>query len=172
MALGYLCGILAVPPPRRHVTVYVGVLSSQSQWRSRIVPKAAAEDHWPGQPGPGKPWTGNHTPRGGFESGGSVEKKSKAGDGRYIPWHELLRRTFGEEIVCPECGGAIGLIALVKTERTIQTILWAMHLPRVFHSPGPQKVVSSSPPRVFDDEDLERNGAGVRCALDGSGRRF
>ena len=31
---------------------------------------------------------------------------------------ELLRRTLGGEIVCPHCGGAIRLLALVKTERT------------------------------------------------------
>ena len=38
----------------------------------------------------------------------------------------LLRRTFGSEIVCPYCGGAIRLIALVKTERTIKTILFGI----------------------------------------------
>lgn len=45
---------------------------------------------------------------------------------------ELLRRTFGSEIVCPHCGGAIRLMALVKTERTkaiasiAETILFGM----------------------------------------------
>ena len=41
----------------------------------------------------------------------------------YIPWHESLRRTFGSEVVCPHCSGSLRLIALVKTERTIQAMM-------------------------------------------------
>jgi hypothetical protein len=47
---------------------------------------------------------------------------------RYIPWAELLRRTFAIDVVCQRCGGALRLIALVKTEATIRTILTAMGL--------------------------------------------
>lgn len=41
---------------------------------------------------------------------------SKAGRSWYILWHELLRRTFGEEVKCPNRGGRLPLIALVKKE--------------------------------------------------------
>ena len=87
-----------IPPPRRHVTVYSGVLSS----------------------------------------------------------HELLRRTFGSEIVCPDCGGAIRLIALVKTERTIQAMLRGMGIQQVFHSPGPPEALVSQTTH-YEKEDLEWN---------------
>ena len=61
----------------------------------------------------------------------------------------LLRRTFGSEIVCPNCGGAIRLMALVKTERTIQTILFGMGFPT-----GPPKV-EVSPLKLKEEVDLE-----------------
>ena len=64
-----------------------------------------------------------------------MKKKPKAGGRRYIPWKELLRRTFGAEIICPSCGGPLRLIAMVKAEKSIHTILSAMHLPT-----GPPKV--------------------------------
>ena len=41
----------------------------------------------------------------------------------------LLRRTFGEEVVRPDCGGRLRLIALVKKEETIETLLTAVQLP-------------------------------------------
>ena len=50
---------------------------------------------------------------------------------RYIPWSELLRRTFGIEIVCQKCKAPLRLIALIKSEDIAKKILtaMAMHLP-------------------------------------------
>jgi hypothetical protein len=73
---------------------------------------------------------------------------------RYIPWNELLRRTFGEEVKCPNCGGSLRLIAMVKTEETIQTLLAAMHFPT-----GPPKAVNPGP-RESDATELEWSGEG------------
>lgn len=72
------------------------------------------------------------------------QSKAKAGRSRYIPWHELLRRTFGEEVKCPDCGGRLRLIALVKKEGTIRAVLAALHFPT-----GPPKVSS---PRTWGEE--------------------
>jgi len=69
--------------------------------------------------------------------------------GKYIPWQDLLRRTFGDEIVCPQCGGAIRIIALVKTERVIQEVFSAMHFPT-----GPPKGAQPSRP-VVEEKGLE-----------------
>ena len=55
----------------------------------------------------------------------------------------LLRRTFGEEVGCPDCCGRLRLIALVKKEETIQTLLKAMHLPT--QATGPPERVKSEP---------------------------
>ena len=84
----------------------------------------------------------------------AIETKQKVGRRKYIPWNELLRRTFGSEIVCPHCGGSIRLIALVKTERTIETILFGMGFPT-----GPPKATASiaevSPLKLKEEVDLE-----------------
>ena len=82
-----------------------------------------------------------------------AENKTKAGVcRRYIPWYELLRRTFGSEVLCPACGGKLRLIALVKKEETLRKILAAMHFPT-----GPPKVSPARPP-VGEKEELELSG--------------
>jgi hypothetical protein len=94
-----------VPPPKRHLTRYFGVLSSHAASRSEVVPA-------PAEPPP--PPTARDKP---------------AGKSRYIPWAELLRRTFRFEIVCSKCHSQLRLIALIKTEDIAERILTAMHLP-------------------------------------------
>ena len=86
-----------IPPPRRHVTVYSGVLSSHSQWRRLIVPGPKDNPPGPGQESPGsaKPGQANS----GLAT--QPEAASPKPRSKYIPWHELLRRTFGSDIVCP-----------------------------------------------------------------------
>ena len=90
-----------VPPPRRHVTRYFGILSSHAALRGQVVPK---------------PTTGTD----------AVKAKKKS---RYIPFAELLRRTFAVELKCSSCGNPLRLRALIKTETVIRKILLAMHLP-------------------------------------------
>jgi hypothetical protein len=93
-----------VPPPKRHLTRYFGVLSSHAASRSEVVPA------------PTEPV--------------SVDEKGKpAGKSRYIPWAELLRKTFGFEIVSQKCKSPLRLIALIKNEDIAKKILTAMHLP-------------------------------------------
>jgi hypothetical protein len=58
-----------------------------------------------------------------------AEKNKSVSKSKYIPWAELLRKTFGFEIVCQKCQAPLRLIALIKTETVAQTILKAMHLP-------------------------------------------
>ncbi|HEX7508149.1 MAG TPA: hypothetical protein VF550_15340, partial [Polyangia bacterium] len=62
---------------------------------------------------------------------------------RYISWSELLRRTFGFEILCSKCNGSLRLIALIKTEDISKRILTAMHLP----SAVPQLRPARPPPQ-------------------------
>jgi hypothetical protein len=91
-----------------------------------------------------------------------AETKPKSGGRLYIPWYELLRRTFGEEVGCPDCGGRLRLIALVKKEETKQTLLKAMHLPT--QATGPPERVKSEP---AEPEALElkwsREGESADC---------
>ena len=97
-----------VPPPKRHLVRYSGVLSSHAASRSQVVPAPAAS----AEPTPAP-----------------AEKDKPAGKSRYIPWAELLRKTFGFELLCSKCKGPLRLIALVKSEHVAKKILTAMHLP-------------------------------------------
>ena len=92
-----------VPPPKRHLVRYFGVLSSHAASRSEVAPSPAVP-----------------TP---------AEQDKPKNTSRYISWSELLRRTFGFEIVCQKCQSPLRLIALIKTEDVANKILTAMHLP-------------------------------------------
>jgi hypothetical protein len=94
-----------VPPPRRHVVRYSGVLSSHSSLRSQIVPSAPVTAPEKEEDKPSRPLS------------------------HYISWSELLRRTFSIDTVCPRCKSPLRLIALIETDDTIQKILSAMGLP-------------------------------------------
>jgi len=106
-----------VPPPRRHVTRYFGVLAAHSKLRPLVVPRpppvplpVADDERGPADRSP-----------------------------RYIPWAELLRRTFAIDLRCQRCGAQLRLIALVKTEGTIKKILASMGLPTEPPPPHPAR---------------------------------
>ena len=49
---------------------------------------------------------------------------------RYIEWSELMRRTFGLDVLaCPNCGGRMKLIALIEKPSVIKKILMHLNLP-------------------------------------------
>ena len=106
-----------VPAPKRHTVRYFGVLSSHAASRSEVVPS-------PVEPLPASP----------------AEPKNTS---RHISWSELLRRTFGIEIVCTKRKSHLRLIALIKTEDVAKKILTAMHLP----SDVPQLRPARPPPQ-------------------------
>lgn len=67
----------------------------------------------------------------------------------------LLRRTFGEEVTCPDCGGRLRLIALVKKEETILALLKALHLPT--EATGPPEMAKPEP-ATTEPLELEWSG--------------
>ncbi len=108
-----------VPPPRRHVVRYFGVLSSHATSRSEVVPAPA-------------------TPP-------AAEQEKTKRRSRYIRWSELLRRVFGIETVCSKCQAPLRLIALIKSEATAKKILDAMHLPSEVPKLHPARPPPGSP---------------------------
>jgi Putative transposase len=80
-----------VPPPKRHVIRYFGVLSSHSALRRLIVHAAVT----PAETSP--PVAPNNAEE--------VATPKPVRKSKYIPWHELLRRTFGIDVRCPRCDG-------------------------------------------------------------------
>jgi hypothetical protein len=117
-----------VPAPRRHLTRYFGLLSSHAASRSEVVPA-------PTEPAP------------------ADDQGKHAGKSRYIPWAELLRRTFGFEIVCQKCQSPLRLIALIKSEDIAKKILTAMHLPTEVPELHPARPPRPPPRAAGDDED-------------------
>jgi hypothetical protein len=82
-----------VPAPKRHVTRYLGVLSSHSSLRSQCVPVPVPET----------------TPQQEDKSPRTLPLS------HYISWSQLLRRTFAIDTICPRCKSPLRLIALIKT---------------------------------------------------------
>jgi hypothetical protein len=88
------------------------VLSSHARLRSQVVPQSEAEA------------TATEKPAAQELATDKPVRKS-----RYIPWAELLRRTFGFELVCQKCQAPLRLIALVNSQHVAKKILTAIHLP-------------------------------------------
>jgi hypothetical protein len=90
---------MAVPPPRYHTVKYAGVLAPASPLRSRIAPvpprRPASQVDERDAPVP--------------------ERRSN-----YRPWAELLRRTFGIDVLqCPTCKGRMKLVAMVTKQKAL-----------------------------------------------------
>ena len=112
-----------VPPPKRHLTGYFGVLSSHSSFRRQCVPAPVPES----------------TPQQEDKSPRTLPLS------HYISWSQLLRRTFSIDITCPRCQSPLRLIALIKNGDTIKEILSAMGLPTEVPKPHPARPPPSEP---------------------------
>ena len=112
----------SVPPPRRHIVRYAGILAPASKLRSRIVPKPVAA-------------AANDTET-------SAEPPTRGGS-RYRPWAELLQRCFSIDVLaCPGCGGRMRLVALVTDPKSTR------RFPRGLGEPteGPVREPARGPP--------------------------
>ena len=72
---------------------------------------------------------------------------------KYIPWAQLLQRTFGFEIVCAKCQAPLRLIALIKNQDTARKILVAMHLPASVPELHPARPPPGSDREAGDEEE-------------------
>ena len=92
-----------VPPPRFHTVRYAGVLAPASTWRERIAPEL------PPAPSPVDPADEAPPPR---------------STGNYRPWAELLKRTFGFDVLeCKKCQGRMKLMAIVTDPGSVARYL-------------------------------------------------
>ena len=91
-----------VPPPRRPVLAYHGVLAPRAQWRSAIIPKPAPD-------------------------GASADAGARS-PGRWT-WARLLRRVFAIQVlVCARCGGARRILGAVTEPHAVRRGLTALGL--------------------------------------------
>ena len=116
-----------VPPPRFNLTRFHGVFASNSRLRARVVPvpppttSPPAHSPTPAQPPPPT------SPRG------------------RLPWAELLRRTFGLDLLtCHACGSARRVLAFISNLPTARRILHHLNLP----STPPHLPAAAGPPQL------------------------
>lgn len=126
----------SVPAPRFHTVRYAGVLASASKLRSRIAPPQATTEelrvtrmdiHRTSHVVTGK--SGPH------DEGPTLRKA-------YRPWAELLKRSFGYDVLaCHNCGGRMKLLAMVTDAESITRYLRSLgeptELPHAAPARGP-----------------------------------
>ena len=99
-----------VPPPRRPLLTYHGVLAPAARDREKIVPAPEEEPQGESVGASALPPPNPHAPR----------PRSK----RYYTWAQLLRRVFAIEVFCcPHCGGPRRLVAFLTEPQVIDRIL-------------------------------------------------
>lgn len=113
--------VASVPPPRFHTVRYAGVLGSASKLRSRLAPKRAAA-----------------APPPCVEHIADVPRRSP-----YRPWAELLKRTFGFDVLaCPRCEGRMRLLAMVTDAKSVARYLRGLGEP----TDAPTRAPARGPP--------------------------
>jgi hypothetical protein len=87
------------------------------------------------------------------EASASQKPEKPARKSKYIPWAELLHRTFGFELVCAKCQAPLRLIALINNQDLAKKILVAMHLPASVPELHPARPPPAAEGEAWDVED-------------------
>ena len=100
-----------VPPPRRHLVRYAGVFGPASrarkQLRALVLEAAPATTANPRCPAPGPPASSRR---------------------RRLPWADLLRRVFAQDVLACPCGGRRTVTAFVVDTTLARSVLTALGL--------------------------------------------
>jgi len=97
-----------IPPPGVHLVRFFGVLAPNARLRPLVVPR---------KPPPPEPRSSDDPP-------------AEAARPSRVPWAQLLKRTFGEDVfVCDRCGGPRRVVACVFSATIAGRILEHLHLP-------------------------------------------
>ncbi len=117
-----------VPRPRINLVLYHGVLAPRAAWRSAVVSHTIGRDAGAIEPLPARCGPREETPTAG------------RGDGRNRQWVDLMRRTFGFDVLaCSRCGGRLRLVALIEQAAVIERILHHLDLPAEIPAPRPAR---------------------------------
>ena len=103
-----------IPPPRRHLVRYSGVFGPASKHRAKLralVPATDADDA-----------ATSSCP-------GSASSSSNSSRARRLPWADLLRRVFADDVLQCPCGGRRSVIAIVADPTIARALLTALGLP-------------------------------------------
>jgi hypothetical protein len=127
-----LCGI--IPPPRRHLVKYHGIFGRAAKHRGQLARLVPVTDR--GAATCSDPTTTMPPPA----------VQSPVWASRRVPWAELLKRVFAEDVLACVCGGRRAVVALVTDPRLARTMLEQLgvaHPPAAFTPRG-------GPPTLFD----------------------
>jgi len=125
--------VALVPRPQANTVRYHGVLAAHARLRQKVVhdrrtPAPAPPPSSPPPPGPPPPMRD-----------------------RYLPWAELMRRTFAVDVlVCPRCSGRMAIIAAITDPGVIRAFLDALGVPSQDATPAPAR----PPPDLADGLSL------------------
>jgi hypothetical protein len=110
-----------IPRPQSNQIIYHGVLGPAAKWRKQVVKH-------------GRPEIPDMT---GEEADAEPEPEPENG---YIPWSELMQRTFGLDVMeCEKCGGRLKFLALIEDPDAIFKILDHLGLPTEPPRPRPAR---------------------------------
>ena len=127
------------PRPRINLVLYYGVLGARAAWRSRL--------GGPDLPARARDVAGQDSDAEPRAAPTSAERPRSN-----RPWAELMRRSFGFDVLaCPRCGGRLRLIALIEEAQAIQRILGHLRLPTAVPTASPAR----PPPMPFEASDLD-----------------
>ncbi|MCP3974683.1 MAG: hypothetical protein GY720_09340 [bacterium] len=109
-----------IPPPRRHMLSYYGVLAAAAARRDQIVPGADnATEHPP-----------SHTAETAHDANEKKKKKKKKRlRPERLPWADLIRKTFLVDLLACKCGGRRRVLSLVCDPASIRRCLSHLGLP-------------------------------------------
>lgn len=120
-----------IPRPQSNQIIYHGVLGPNAKWRKQVVKYGRPEIP---------------VMKDDEESEEDTEPEN-----RYIPWSELMRRTFGIDVMaCEECGGRMKLLALIEDREVIKKILDHLGLPTEPPKPRPARPPPEDPQLDLD----------------------
>ena len=103
VAFCVLCGI--IPPPRRHLVRYAGVFGPASAQRRKLRALVPAVD------------------------AATAPCESAAPRPSRLPWAELLRRVFADDVLQCPCGGRRSVIAVVANPAIARVLLGVLGIP-------------------------------------------
>jgi hypothetical protein len=141
-----------VPPPRSHLVLYHGVLSSHAAWRAEVLPAAPTTTPAPSAPRPadgpasrpGVPTTATSETATDASAPASQDPALRA---RRLRWAELLRRVFGLEVRrCPRCGAERRIVAFITRPTQLRRLC--------AHLGYPTEVPPIAPARAPPQPDL------------------
>ena len=117
-----LCGI--IPPPRRHLVTYSGIFGPAAKHRAKLRALVPACDDAVASP-----------------CSPTAAPRTRAGR---LPWADLLRRVFADDVLQCACGGRRSVIAVVTDPIVARTLLLVLDLPHERSAFAPAR----DPPQV------------------------